>query len=240
MTTPRLLRLGVAQPRSMLGDVAFNVDQHARAVRGLDADVVVFPELSLTGYDMHVDALEPGDPRLEPLVDACTESSTIALVGAPTTGPEGQGRRISVLRVGSGSVAPVYSKIHLGGEEPEHFVAGTAPAVIEVGGVRLGLAVCKDNGLPEHAAAVVELGVDVYAAGVCETEADHHVQPDRAARVIRDHGVWVAYASFAGPTGGGFTATAGRSAVVDPDGRVRLRLPCDAGHAGWTSIVVER
>ena len=235
----RVLRLAVAQPHLVLGDLDANVARHVDVLRGLDAEIVVFPELSLTGYDMGVSAVDPGDERLEPLVDACAAASMTALVGAPTRTRDGAGRHISVLRVGDGSVEPVYAKQHLGGEEPAHFTAGPDPVVIGIGGIRLGLAVCKDNGVAEHAAAVAELGMDVYVAGVCETELNREVQPMRAAAVVREHGVSVAYASFAGPTGGGFSDTAGRSAVVGPDGRVRVRLPRGAGHAGWTSVVLD-
>jgi len=236
---PRQLRLGVAQPVSFVGDLEATVASHVDLLRGLAAEVVLFPELSLTGYDMAADAVDPNDLRLEPLVDACTEASLVALVGAPTRTRDGNGRYLSVLAVGHGGVETVYAKQFLGGDEPAHFTPGSEPVVFEVKGVRLGVAICKDTGVLEHAAAVADLGMDVYAAGVCEAEYDRAAQPARAARVARDHGVWVAYASFAGPTGGGFTETAGRSAVIDPDRRVRLNLPRGAGHAGWTTIMVD-
>ena len=44
------------------------------------------------------------------------------------------------------------------------------------------------------------------------------VQEERARRVARDHRVWVALASFAGSTGGGYTQAAGRSGIWRSDG----------------------
>ncbi len=230
------LRLAVAQPISILGDVEHNVAQHVAAVSSARARVVVFPELSLTGYGMEVQSVETSNPVLGPLVEACRSADSVALVGAPTGDANG-GRRISMLRVDSTGVAVVYDKMHLGGDEPEHFEPGTAATVLDIDGWRLGLAICKDNGQPEHAAETVALGIDAYVAGVCETEQDRDVQPARAARVISDHGVWVAYASFAGPTGGGFADTAGRSAVCDPGRAVRLQLGRDPGQFGAIALI---
>ncbi|MFD9466696.1 nitrilase-related carbon-nitrogen hydrolase [Streptomyces sp. NPDC060027] len=49
---PEPLAVAVAQPRCASPDVAANAVLHAEAVRGAGARVVVFPELSLTGYDL--------------------------------------------------------------------------------------------------------------------------------------------------------------------------------------------
>jgi predicted amidohydrolase len=230
------LRLAVAQPRSILGDLVNNVAEHAVLVGSVEARVVVFPELSLTGYDMNVAPVAEDDPVLVPLVDTRRRANSIALVGAPTAGTFDGARRISMLRIDASGVSTVYSKIHLGGEEPGHYQPGESVAVVEIDGWRLGLAICKDNGQHEHVDRTVALGIDAYVAGVCEIEEDRGVQPVRAARVIADHRVWVAYASFAGSTGGGFDDTAGRSAVRDPAGVVRLQLGRNAGQSAWTTL----
>ncbi|MEO6653076.1 MAG: carbon-nitrogen hydrolase family protein [Ilumatobacteraceae bacterium] len=230
-----VLRLAVAQPISALGEIEFNVNEHSSAVRGAEARLVLFPELSLTGYAMGAEPIQWTDNRLAPLVDACAETGSVALAGAPSIDRIGA-RRISTFRIDELGVSVVYTKVHLGGAEPEHFQPGAGPAVLEIDGWRLGLAICKDNGQPEHAAETAKLGIDAYIAGVCESELDRDVQPRRAVRVVDDHRVWVAYASFAGPTGGGFDDTAGRSAVRGPDGVVRLHLGRRAGLCATTTL----
>jgi predicted amidohydrolase len=87
---------------------------------------------------------------------------------------------------------------------------------VEVDGWRIGLAVCKDTGIPQHAAETAALGIDVYAAGVLEHEEDAAVPEERARRIAAEHGVWVAIASFAGGTGGGYARAAGRSGIWSP------------------------
>ncbi len=184
----RQLKVGVAQPVSALGNVDANVAQHAAVVTDLDARVVVFPEMSLTGYSMDAHPIDTTDVRLAPIIDACRTSNAIVLAGAPTLGDDGH-RRISMLRIDGTGASIVYSKMYLGGEEPQHYRPGSSPAVLNVDGWRLGLAICKDNGTPEHVAATLSHGIDAYVAGVCETEADRDVQPERARKVIDQHRV---------------------------------------------------
>ena len=80
------LRLAVAQPACAALDVSANALAHAAAVRAARSRVVVFPELSLTGYELTAPLLAPDDPRLEPLVEACAATGSIALAGAPIEG----------------------------------------------------------------------------------------------------------------------------------------------------------
>src|SRR5256885_12417548 len=80
------LSIAVAQPACVGYDVAGNVVAHAALVRAAGTRVVVFPELSLTGYELDAPALDPADPRLAPLVAACADTGSVALVGAPVRG----------------------------------------------------------------------------------------------------------------------------------------------------------
>jgi len=210
-----VLVIAVAQPSVTSFDVTANVAAHAAAVRSAGARVVVFPEMSLTGYEFAAEPVAPDDPRLAPLVAACAETGAVALAGAPVGGDP---RFIGVLAVDGGGARVAYRKQYLGAAEAAHFVPGREPAVLEVDGWRLGLAICKDTGEPQHAADTVALGIDVYVAGVLEGAADAHVQPGRVGRITADHRVPVALASFAGSTGEGFDAAAGGSGVWAADG----------------------
>ena len=63
LTLARVPRLAGAHPHVGLGELDATVARHVDVLRGLDAEFVVFPELSLTGYDMGVSAVDPGDER---------------------------------------------------------------------------------------------------------------------------------------------------------------------------------
>lgn len=229
------LTIAAVQPISALHDVAFNVERHAKSVAAAKARVVVFPELSLTGYSMDGPIVHLDDPELAPLIESCAHADSIALVGAPVQAARGGpiqaakggpiqsaegGPNIATLAVTGQGIEVAYRKMYLGGSETSTFSPGSEPAALNIDGWRLGLAICKDTGVAAHAEATAALDIDVYVAGVCETEADRDVPARRAARVTAEHRVWMVVASFAGATGGEFSRTAGRSAIWRPDGSV--------------------
>ena len=225
------LSIAVAQPRCVAHDVAANAVAHAQAVRAADARVVVFPEMSLTGYELDAAPIAADDERLAPIAAACAETGTLALVGAPVPGPS-----IGVLAVDGAGAGVVYTKVHLHGDEADRFVPGE-PAVIGVDGWRLGLAICRDTGVSEHAAKTAALGMDGYVAGVVHADHEADVIGDRARRAAAEHGVWVATAAFAGPTGGGFDHTSGRSGIWSAEGKLLAEAsaaPDDLARAVFT------
>lgn len=233
------LVVAVAQPPCLAHDVAANARAHAAAIRApgaAGARVVVFPELSLTGYELDAAPVSPGDERLRPIIDACADTGATALVGAPVTDnsntladnrqksdnskKKGDVARvfIAVLAVTGHGVSVAYRKMWLGEEEAGRFTPGPGPRRITVGGWRLGLAVCKDTGVAQHAAGTAALGIDAYLAGTVKHDHEAELQHERARGIARQYGTWVAVASFAGPAGGGYDQTAGRSGIWAPGG----------------------
>ncbi|MFI5931751.1 carbon-nitrogen hydrolase family protein [Actinoplanes sp. NPDC051494] len=211
----RELTLAVAQPPCTALDVAANAHAHAEAVRQAGARVVVFPELSLTGYEMDAPIVETDDPRLTPLIEACAATGTLALASAPVPG-----RYLGMLAVDGTGARVAYRKINLAGHEPGNFVPGTDHVVWNVDGWRLGLALCKDTGVPRHHAETAALGIDAYVAGALDQKRDAVVQEERARWITTKYGIWMAIASFAGPTGDGYRDNAGRSGIWSPAGEL--------------------
>jgi predicted amidohydrolase len=230
------LTIAVAQPLIVSYDVAANALTHAAMVRSAGARVVVFPELSLTGYELDAPAIEVADSRLIPLIEACAETGALALVGAPVPG-EASESHIAILAVEGSGAAIAYRKMWLGAAEALRFTPGRRPVVVRVDGWRLGLAVCKDTGVPQHASDTAALGMDAYVAAVLEFAEDAAVPDERAGRVAADHRVWVAMASFAGSTGGGYTRAAGCSAVWRPDGAAVARAGPETGALARATLI---
>ena len=228
------LRLSCVQPRSTddLGQVA---EERAALIRAVESDVVVFPELSLTGYWLGAEAVELRDPRLAPVVQACADTGATALVGAPVKGDR-SAEHVATLAVDIEGLRIAYRKIHLDQDEARRFSPGPEPAVIEMRGWRLGLAICRDTGIVAHAEATARLGIDAYLAGVVDLPADAEVQLERGRRIVRSHGVWVGIASCAGQAGSGFGETAGRSFILSPDGEIVDRAGPEAGQTARATL----
>ena len=219
-----MFAVAAAQPPCVALDVAANADAHAAAVRAARARLVVFPEMSLTGYELDAPEVAPASPALEPLVRACAETGTLALAGAPVAG-----RHIATLAVDGQGARVAYRKRWVHGDEIGRFEPGDPPTAIKVDGVRVGLGICRDTGVDEHVEGVAALGLDLYVAGVVHLPSELGEQDRRGERIARACGAPVALASFAGPTGWGYAHTAGTSTIWTADGSVAARAGADPG-----------
>jgi predicted amidohydrolase len=215
------LTVAAAQPRCRPLDLTANVLAHAEAVRSADARVVVFPELSLTGYELEAPAVDASDPALHDLVEACAATGSVAFAGAPV---EEDGRRfIATLMIDGDGATVVYRKSHLGGDEVRAHEAGDGPTAVTVDGWRLGMGICKDTGVAAHTEGTAALGVDVYVAGVVHAPDELAEQDSRGLRIAAKCDAYVAFASAAGAAGGDYEATAGESTIWSPAGGVLAR-----------------
>lgn len=206
------LTIAVAQPVP-------TAQAHADAIREANARLVVFPELSLTGYELDADTPED----LSAIVDACAETGSIALVGAPVDGS------IAMLRVDGDGASVVYRKSFLGGDELTRFTAGPGATTVDVDGWRVGVGICKDTGVQQHIDDTAELEPDLYVAGLVHHDHELEEQEARAQRIAHACNAYVAFASFAGPTGGGYSSTAAESAIYSADGRALARAGTRVG-----------
>jgi len=222
------LVIAVAQPHCVAYDVEANAATHAATIRAARARVVVFPELSLTGYELDAPVVGAEDRRLTAIVEACAATGSLALVGAPVPGGAGRSH-IGMLAVDDAGATVAYRKRWLSTPEAERFSPGSEPAVLEIDGWRLGLAICKDTGIAQHSSDTAALGIDAYVAGVLEAAVDAAVPDQRARRIAAAHHIWVAMASFAGATGGGYSRAAGGSAVWNPSGVIVAQAGPETG-----------
>jgi predicted amidohydrolase len=218
------LTVAAVQPACAAKDVAANARTHADAIRAAGARLVVFPELSVTGYELDADPVSL--EALDEIVAACSETDSIALVGAPIAGDH-----IATLRVQASGVDVdvAYRKSFLGGDELTRFTPGPGPVVLDVDGWRVGLGICKDTGVAQHIGDTATLGVDLYVAGLVHLPKELDEQEARAIRIATACDSFVAFASFAGPTGGGYDDTAGNSAIYAADGSALARAGTEIG-----------
>ncbi|WP_197037769.1 MULTISPECIES: nitrilase-related carbon-nitrogen hydrolase [Actinomycetes] len=170
---------------------------------------------------MDAQCVDGDDPALDPLVDACEETGSIALAGAAVA--HMSGRAIGVLAVGGNGAQIVYRKVHLGGGEIGVYVPGTEVAVVEVSGWRVGLGICKDTRIDAHITATLASAIDLYAAGLVHRPDEVGQFGVRAHRICALGSVPVVFAGFAGPTGGGYTQTCGGSAIWDANGHLMIQ-----------------
>ncbi|AUG80796.1 nitrilase [Kitasatospora sp. MMS16-BH015] len=226
---PGQLTVALAQPACVDLDLPANVAEHARLIRAAEARLVVFPELSLTGYDLTAPAVALDDERLAPITEACRETGSVALVCVALAEPDGT-EALALLAFDGSEVSVVHRKMHLHGLENDRFVPGAQPNVLELDGRRIGLAICADVSFPEHAAKTAALGIDAYLGSTLYGDDEVAVQrrDSHVASAAAEHGVWGLMVNTAGPSGE-YPATSGGSGFWAPGGALVTQAGPETG-----------
>ncbi len=168
-----MLRIALAQDDFQVGHITGNRDrileQVARARDELGADLIVFPELALTGYPPEDLVLRPGFMRSSDaaLAEIAQQVHGIdVILGHPRA--EGDKRFNAVSWLRDGEVIGTYDKWDLPNyavfDERRYFVPGDKPLVIEVSGVKVGVIICEDTWTPEASRAAREAGAQIIVS----------------------------------------------------------------------------
>ncbi len=241
MVATSRLTVAVAQSIPVPGDLARSVESHvvlASLAAEHGAQLVLFPELSLTGYDLGLtrdDAVDVSDPRLGPLL--------VIVVGAPVASSDG-------LHIGAMSFVPRAEVMTYLKEYPHHseevaFVRGAGGDLLDVSEQNVALAICADLTHPEHAHAAVQRGATIYAASCFLTESGYTKDADLLKRYATDYGIVVIMANYGAPMGQ--WSAAGKSTIWSSDGSLIACAPhtgpalvvAEQSSDGWTGYVVE-
>lgn len=231
------LILAVAQSIATPGDLARSIANHVRlASRAADqhAKIVVFPELSLTGYDRgltRADALVTSDHRLQPLQVLADASEMIVIAGAPIASPSG-------LHIGGMSFIPgrgvqVYQKQYLHEGEEVVFAPGEGGDSLRIDDDLACVAICADINHAGHAVEAAGRGATIYAASCFITPDSYGIDAGLLEGYAREHRMVVLMANYGAGTGGWLSA--GRSAIWSNTGTL---LAC--GPAEGEAIIVTR
>jgi NAD+ synthase (glutamine-hydrolysing) len=228
------MRLALAQIDTVVGDLDGNRELIVGKIseaREAGADLVVFPELAVTGYPPEDLLLRPGFVRaarasLDEI--AAAAEGIVALVGVPLAESGGIFNACAVCR--DGAVRDVYRKHHLPNygvfDEKRYFAAGSDISLLDVAGTKVGITICEDMWIPgppttDLAAAGAELVVNLSAS-------PFHVGREQEREEIfrsqaRENGVRVALCNAVGAQDE--LVFDGHSLVIGRDGTVLARAP---------------
>lgn len=223
------LTLAAAQSISVPGDVPANIRRHmafmqVAAEQGVQ--LLVFPELSLTGYEPSLAAdlaIAPDVAQLTPLRVMARELRLTVVVGMPIRMAPDAGVMIGALVLGADGSRAVYTKQHLHPGEEVAFVPGQGGVALAFGDDRIALSVCADFTHASHARAAAEAGANVYAASVLISEGGYAKDCAQLQTYAAEYRLLVLMANHGGPSGG--WDCAGRSAIWSADGRLLAAVP---------------
>jgi predicted amidohydrolase len=220
--------IAAAQSPSVPGDIDANVGIHLRfiaAARAEGVQLLVFPELSLCGYELPLlrdCVLSPDDARLWAIREAASAAGMTVIVGAPV-GDGGAGLPfIASIAFAPDGTASIYRKQYLHDGEERYAQAGAIGAHCrELNGHRYALAICADTGNRAHAAAAAEDGASLYVAGVLISKGGYPADAAKLQSYATDFGMGVLIANHCAPSGG--YDAAGRSAFWSPGGALLIQ-----------------
>jgi predicted amidohydrolase len=221
------------------GDVEANLEGHIRLIHAAaegQAQVLVFPELSLTGYELDLAddlAFSESDPRLTPLNALASSYNMTLIVGAPV-------RIETRLHIGAFILSPdrsvdLYTKHRLGAfpldaspdgivppAEATVFHPGNRNPLVRFDGNTAAVAVCADIGRPSHPKDAADRGAKSYLASMFVIPADLEQDTARLRNYAVRHSMAVVFANYGGLTGG--LPSAGSSAILSEQGEFLAQL----------------
>ncbi|MBI2802604.1 MAG: NAD+ synthase [Gammaproteobacteria bacterium] len=164
------LRIALAQINLCVGDIAGNTDKIIaacqRARNELQVDLVVLPELAVTGYPPEDLLFRPGmHRRVEHALRSITEHTRgiAVLLGHPTQTALGVYNSASLLA--GGTCQMTYHKQRLPNyavfDEKRYFIPGAEPRVAALNDFKLGVSICEDIWDPSTALATRAAGAEV-------------------------------------------------------------------------------
>lgn len=195
----------------------------ATEARAAGADILVAPELFLTGYAIGADAVgklaEPLDGPSVREASRIASSVGIALIfGLPERSANGQISNTSVAVGADGAILGSYRKTHLFGDvDREQFSPGDEePPIFDFGGLKIAMLICYDVEFPENVRALALRGADMVIVPTAL------MQPfDVVAKIVvparaYENQLFLAYVDHCGREGQ--FDYCGLSCVVGPDG----------------------
>ena len=240
-----MVDVAVVQLDAVPGDVAGNLARLLDAVgsHGPAVDLMVAPELSLTGYDLELlasrgaELAEPADgPSLRRLAQACAEARTTLVVGfleiengllfdsLATLTPDGR--------------TEVYRKTHLYPDELALFAAGDDLRTVRTPAAVLGPMICFEHAFPEVATTLALRGAEILVIPSAVPMGYEHLLSLRTRARAQDNQVFAVACNMAGH---GFC---GGSLVADPRGEVVVEASAGEGllhaHIDLAAVQAER
>lgn len=234
------MRIAVYQASATLGDKAKNIAAirtAARTAASWQADLLLLPELFLTGYNIGARVIDLAEATTGPSLNAISEIARNTACAIAFGFPERDGEQIfnsSALFDAQGRLAAVYRKIHLfGPAERQHFAPGADLVVARLGDRLVGMAICYDIEFPEFARELKRRGADLIIVPTANMAPYFEVPSTFVRARALENGIFVAYANLCG-TEGDLHYT-GLSGITGPDGIDLAR----AGPRGEAMLLAE-
>ena len=215
------MKICVAQSKPIKGDIQSNIENHKKFIElaaANGADTIIFPELSLTGYEPTLAkalATHQEDGRFQPFHTLSSAHQITIGVGVPTKCDAGI--CISMILFRPHTTPITYSKKYLHVDEEPFFVSGQNFPSLIINTSNVALAICYELSIPEHVELAYQSGADIYIASVAKSASGVDNAGKRLSDIAKTYSMTVFMSNCVGLAedfvGGGKTA------VLNPQGQ---------------------
>lgn len=209
------MKICVAQTRPIKGDIQRNIDNHKNIIDvavSYGADTIIFPELSLTGYEPGLAkalATDVADGRFNDFQKISDAKQISIGVGVPTK--NNAGICISIVLFHPDRARQLYSKKYIHADEEEFFVCGHNSINSIENKPGIALAICYELSVEEHAENAFKSGAKIYIASVAKTHSGVATSVERLSRIANEYSMTVLMSNCVGQSAegecGGKTST---------------------------------
>ena len=209
------MKICIAQTRSIKGDIGQNIIQHkelAELAALRSAQIIIFPELSLTGYEPDLAntlATNKDDERFNELQQVSDEKNIVIGAGIPVRSDKGI--QIGMILFRPFQSRQTYFKQYLHPDEEPHFVKGPCQKILEGVSDDIALAICYEISVPGHAERAHKDGAKIYIASVAKTVGGMEKAFDTLAMTSKKYSMVVLVSNCVGECEG--KEAGGRSAI---------------------------
>jgi predicted amidohydrolase len=220
------MKICVAQTRPIKGDIPGNIDNHKKIIDlAIDnrVDMIIFPELSITGYEPKLAkdlAISKDDKRFDDFQRISDTRQITIGVGVPTKSNEGI--CISMILFQAGKTRQTYSKKYIHADEEPFFICGQSEIGLLGDKTNISLAICYELSVPEHSENAFKNGAEIYIASVAKTADGVEKARKSLSEIASRYSMMVLMSNCVGPSDD--FESAGKSSIWNNKGLLVAQL----------------
>jgi predicted amidohydrolase len=221
------MKVSIAQTKPIKGNIEENLKNHLKFIEKATekgADIIVFPELSLTGYEPDLArqlATNKTDKKFEVFQKISDSKNITICVGIPTIDNENIFITMLIFRPNAEIIQ--YSKQYLYETETEIFTAGNNPIVLPFDGKNIvAPAICYETSIEEHTKNAHDKNANIYIASVLNSVNGIDKDLNRITNISKRYNMTAFMANYVGQSGG--YECAGKSTIWNNKGEIIAQL----------------
>jgi predicted amidohydrolase len=212
----------VAQIKPIPGDLEKNIANHLEwVIRAIEQKVsfIIFPELSLTGYEpklAHRLAFAPDDLRLQQFQELSDKHDIVIGLGMPKR--SSQGIHISNTYFQAKRAIETYDKQLLPADEKPYFIGGDSQCILSIQNQKVAPAICYESLQVSHISAAHAIGAQIYCASVAKSSVGIQKAYAHFPRIAAQYSIPVLMSNCIGHCDN--FESAGQSAIWNAKGQI--------------------